>query len=75
MVTIEYALYIAFCGSKQKQIDWKNKELADHGVDKICIGIKFTNSHAIYSYVNGNPIKAKKNFKTFKDFLIMRGLK
>lgn len=75
LVIIECALYFAFCGSKQKQIDCKNKELACFGGDKICTEIKFTSSHVIYSYMNGNPSMAKKNFKTFKGFLIMRGLK
>ena len=75
LLAIEYPIYFIVCGSKQKQIDWKNEELAATGSDKVCVEIKFGQTSKTYTFVSGDPSKTKKQFKTFGDFMVMRGLK
>lgn len=75
MLLIEYPIYFIVCGSKQKQIDWKNEELARVGSEKVCIDIKFGQTSKSYTFISGDPSKARNQFKTFGDFMIMRGLK
>lgn len=74
---LAWILYLMFQGSEDAFIDQKNVELSMKGVGKVCVGARssrhtVTGMDMTWCFVDGDPSKAKKRFKSFKDIIKIR---